>query len=134
MIKKLELKDLDKLNELLSNFNYKLTIEELINNEFLNILIYDDFKGVIVYDYIYDRIEIEYIIVGKKYRRLGIASELLNFIEKKHSNIKNITLEVKESNNIAINFYQKNGFKEITKRKNYYKNENGILMIKKLGE
>ena len=134
MIKELELNDLDKLNELLSTFNYKLTSEKLKNNEFLNILIYDDFKGAIVYDYIYDRIEIEYVIVDKKYRRLGIASELLNFIEKKHSNIKNITLEVKESNNIAINFYKKNGFEKTVRRKNYYENEDGILMIKKLGE
>ena len=46
----------------------------------------------------------------------------------------NITLEVRESNLSAINFYKKNGFNEITKRKNYYKDENGILMLKNLGE
>ena len=35
---------------------------------------------------------------------------------------------------LKINFYLKNGFKEVTRRKNYYKDEDGILMIKKLGE
>lgn len=131
MISRLELKDLDKVNELLSTFNNKLTIEELTNNEFLKVLIYDDFKGIIIYDYMYDRIEIEYIIVKEEYRRLGIATKLLNYIEEKYKNIDNITLEVRESNIEAINFYKKNGFKEAAIRKNYYKNENGILMIKK---
>lgn len=131
MIRDFELKDLDKVNEFLIEFNHKITKEELINNKFLNILIYDNYKGIIVYDYMYDRIEIEYIIVSERYRRLGIATKLLNYIEEKYRDIDNITLEVRESNIEAINFYKKNGFKEVTIRKNYYKDENGILMIKK---
>ena len=44
--------------------------------------------------------------------------------------IKNIFLEVRESNQTAINFYKKNKFKEISIRKNYYSKptENAIIM------
>ena len=83
--------------------------------------------GFINYDLIYDRIEINYIYVIEQFRNKGIAGELVKYIDK---NIKNITLEVKESNIQAINFYLKMGFKKVSVRENYYKNENGILMIK----
>ena len=43
---------------------------------------------------------------------------------------KDIFLEVRESNKVAINFYKKNNFKEISIRKNYYSEptENAIIM------
>lgn len=134
MIRDLELKNLDRANELLLEFNHKLTKEDFANNNFLNALVYDDYKGIVVYDYMYDRIEIEYIVVLEEYRKLGIATKLLNCILEKYDNINNITLEVRESNIIAIKFYEKNGFVKASRRKNYYKNEDGILMIKELGE
>ena len=34
--------------------------------------------------------------------------------------LKKISLEVSKSNDLAINFYKKNGFKTIGTRKNYY--------------
>ena len=135
MIRVFQYKDLDEINKLLEVFNYKLD-KESFNNDFLKVLVYEEnfIKGLLVYQYLYDRIEIDYIIVNEKYRNLGIATKLLAFIENEYKNINNITLEVRESNKEAIKFYLKNGFKEVTKRKNYYKNEDGILMIKNLGE
>ena len=135
MIRDLEEKDLLCANKLLNTFNYQIN-KESFNNDFLKVLVYEDknIKGILVYQYIYDRIEIDYIIVDEKYRNCGIATKLLKFVENKYNNIENITLEVRESNKSAINFYLKNGFKEVTKRKNYYKDEDGILMIKNLGE
>ena len=135
MIRVFQYKDLDEINKLLEVFNYKID-KESFNNDFLKVLVYEDnfIKGILVYQYLYDRIEIDYIIVNEKYRNLGIATKLLAFIENEYKNINNITLEVRESNKEAIKFYLKNGFKEVTKRKNYYKNEDGILMIKNLGE
>jgi ribosomal-protein-alanine N-acetyltransferase len=43
-----------------------------------------------------------------------------------------ITLEVRESNESAINFYDSQGFEKIAVRKNYYSNpiENAVLMTK----
>ena len=135
MIRVFQYKDLDEINKLLEVFNYKID-KESFNNDFLKVLVYEEnfIKGLLVYQYLYDRIEIDYIIVNEKYRNLGIATKLLAFIENEYKNINNITLEVRESNKEAIKFYLKNGFKEVTKRKNYYKNEDGILMIKNLGE
>ena len=89
-------------------------------------------KGIIVYELLYDRIEIEYIIVDVEYRKRGIGTLLLNEIEQK--GIKNITLEVRESNKEAIEFYKKNGYRIEAIRKNYYGSENGYLMLKELGE
>ena len=135
MIRELEEKDLVSVNHLLNNFNYQLN-KESFNNDFLKVLVYEEdlIKGILVYQYLYDRIEIDYIIVDISYRNLGIATKLLNFVINKYKDIKNVTLEVRESNKKAISFYLKNGFKEVIKRKNYYKDEDGILMIKNLGE
>ena len=100
-----------------------------IDSPFNKTVVYrlNEIMGFINYDLIYDRIEINYIYVIEQFRNKGIAGELVKYIDK---NIKNITLEVKESNIQAINFYLKMGFKKVSLRENYYKNENGILMIK----
>lgn len=134
MIRELEEKDFIKVNKLLKDFNYELN-KESFDNDFLKTLVYEDgfIKGVLVYQYIYNRAEIDYIIVDNNYRKLGIATKLLKHLEDSYK-LDNITLEVRESNKEAINFYLKNGFKEATRRKNYYKDEDGILMIKNLGE
>ena len=134
MIRELDEKDFIKVNELLKDFNYELN-KESFDNDFLKTLVYEDgfIKGVLVYQYIYNRAEIDYIIVDNNYRKLGIATKLLKYLEDSHK-LDNITLEVRESNKEAIKFYLKNGFKEVTRRKNYYKDEDGILMIKNLGE
>lgn len=133
MIRELRIEDIKEANLLLSSFSYSIS-EKSFDNVFFKTFVYyeDGIKGIIVYDLIYDRIEIEYIVVDSDYRRKGIATKLLKEIEK--NDIKNITLEVKESNLIAINFYKKNGFKIEAIRKNYYGNENGYLMLKELGE
>ncbi len=130
MIRKFENKDLNRINELLKSFNY-----ELKPSPFLHVIIYEEesIKAVLVYQLIYDRIEIDYIIVDKMYRKNGIGSELLDYLIK-NNNVKNITLEVNENNIAAINLYLKYGFKVVATRKNYYKDEDGLLMLKKLGD
>ena len=48
---------------------------------------------------------------------------------------EDIFLEVRESNQIAINFYLKAGFEKISVRKRFYSNptENALIMKKKAG-
>ncbi|MDO4962649.1 MAG: GNAT family N-acetyltransferase [bacterium] len=135
MIRKFKNTDLKEVNELLKNFNYTLTLDSFKTNQFLKCIVYEENSicGVLLFDYIYDRIEIEYIFVLDEYRNNFIGSNLLKYLEN-YSNLKNITLEVKESNKIAIKFYQKNGYKISTIRKNYYGSEDGFLMIKNLGD
>ena len=45
---------------------------------------------------------------------------------------KNITLEVRVSNEIARNLYKKFGFREVALRKFYYGDEDAILMEKQV--
>ena len=50
----------------------------------------------------------------------------------KEYNSKSIFLEVRENNKIAQQLYQKNGYLVINQRKNYYGEENGLMMRKEL--
>lgn len=119
------------------NFTYKLTEKEFSTNPYLKILTYvekDKIIGFLLYSLIYDRIEIEQFEVTTKERRKGIGNKLLNYLVEKYqdNNIKNITLEVKEDNIVAINLYKKYGFKKVSTREKYYDGINGILMEKAL--
>ena len=62
-------------------------------------------QGILVYDEIYDRIEIDYILVLEDVRRNGIGTKLLNYFDDQ----KQISLEVRENNVSAIEFYKKIG-------------------------
>ena len=83
-------------------------------------------KGLLVFEEIYDRVEIDYILVFDEYRKQGIGTKLLNYFPKDIS----ISLEVKESNRVAINFYEKNGFKVVATREKYYNGEDALLMCR----
>ncbi len=106
------------------------------SNPFLHRIEYclDDMAiGYLEYSIIYDRMEIDNILVLEKYRHMGIGSMLMDYIidiyEKEKLN--NITLEVRKSNANAINLYRKYGFIEVGVRKYYYGDEDGILMEKR---
>ncbi|MFO7792911.1 MAG: ribosomal protein S18-alanine N-acetyltransferase [Candidatus Saliniplasma sp.] len=75
------------------------------------------------------------LAVHPLYRRQGIGSTLLNkFITKCiNENIKVITLEVRPTNHIALNFYQNKNFRPIEVIEDFYTNgEKGIKMVKYL--
>ena len=46
------------------------------------------------------------------------------------NDVSNITLEVNINNISAIKLYEKNGFKVVSKRENYYNGVDGYLMLK----
>lgn len=131
MIRTPNLDELKYLYDLVeSEFNVKYS-----DNVYTNWLVYIDNNkiiGFLNYDSIYDKAEIEYIYVDPLYRKSGIATKLFNKmledLDKK--NINSITLEVRSDNTSAINFYEKNGFKSVSIRKNYYGNIDAILMIR----
>ena len=74
-----------------------------------------------------DSLEIMKIGVLPEVRQQGIATLLINEIKKKD---RDIFLEVRENNISAIKFYEKNFFRKIGQRKNYYSDtgESAILM------
>jgi ribosomal-protein-alanine N-acetyltransferase len=78
--------------------------------------------------------EIISIAVSPEYRKRGIGSSLLkkSLEVLKSKNVENVRLIVRKSNMIAQNFYRKHKFEEVEFIKNYYKNEDGIIMRKKI--
>ena len=73
------------------------------------------------------------LAVDPGYRRRGIAQALLLDLltAARSQGIRRVTLEVRESNSIARNFYARNGFVDIAIRKSYYRNpvEDAIVML-----
>ena len=125
-----ELNDIEVINSFLKEFNCYIDPFK----KYIGYMLDDKIVAFLNYSLIYERIEIEYIYTNSNYRNNGIASELLEYLVNLgiNNNCLNITLEVRRSNITAINFYQKNGFKKVSTRKNYYNNEDGILMLRKL--
>ena len=80
--------------------------------------------------------------IDPDFKRQGHGTVLLNYLikELRKKDIFEILLEVKVGNKSAIQFYKKQGFEEISVRKNYYtknsKNqlhrEDGIIMSIKI--
>ena len=136
MIKKLTSADIDYIEQIF-NLEKEIFKSSAFNKSYLDALIKGD--NSFIYAYLIDDkvsgylmildsidvYEILAIATIKEYRNKGIAQELLDKIKT-----KNIFLEVRESNQVAINFYKKNNFKEIRIRKNYYSEptENAIIM------
>lgn len=74
------------------------------------------------------------IAVRKEYRKMGVASALVEvFVRFAQANqLAFLTLEVRASNEAAIALYTKFGFQEAGRRKNYYDDpkEDAILMTR----
>ena len=136
----LDVKNVDDVIDIQNNLNIHILSKENILNDLNNsnfkclMAIYKgEIIGYISFSYIFD-IEIEAIVVKSSYQRQGLGSILLDYIFNFACNnkINNIFLEVRKSNFAAISLYKKFGFKEISVRKNYYKNNEDALILKKL--
>ena len=97
-------------------------------------VIADKSVGYLEYSLIYDRMEIDNFYVNEECRNNGIGTKLMSYLVSLAISLRvvNITLEVRVSNNIAINLYKKFGFREVALRKYYYGDEDGILMEKQV--
>jgi len=100
-------------------------VEYIINNEVV---------AKMKYSLIYDRMELDDILVKEEYRNKGIGNKMMGYLVSVaiSEKVVNITLEVRNSNEIARNMYKKFGFREVALRKLYYGNEDGILMEKQV--
>lgn len=105
------------------------TLEEMADKNEYKLLVFDeDVKGYLILHDSYDLYEIMKIAVEKEFRNKKIGEQLIKFYLDNWK--ENLFLEVRESNKIAICFYEKLGFKNVGKRKNYYPNgEAAILML-----
>ena len=135
MINKIEIKDFDRFNELglivNKNFVNVYDLNKLLESgyDFIygyyinNILV-----GFIHINKLYENMDIVNIVVDPDYRRRGIASSLLNYVISLFSDVSSIILEVNENNYSAIKLYEKQQFKVINKRLNYYGNDSALIM------
>lgn len=106
-----------------------------LNDPFEKIAVYNDngVKGVISYSIIYERAEVNYIVVLKEYRGNNIGNKLLNYaLADMKKSCFTVSLEVASDNAAAINLYLKNGFTVEATRPKYYKDKDGYLMVKDL--
>ena len=130
MIFSLDKNNIDNLDN--TFINKKYIEDELLNNPFGNVLLYEEDNiiiGYIYYSDIYDRVEINQFEIDLIHRNCGKGK---NFLKKFIKTVdKDITLEVKIDNNPAIKVYEDSGFKRIAIRKGYYKGIDGILMERK---
>ena len=128
--------ELTDISEIKDSFINKETIEkELKNNPFGKYLILKEDNEIIGYLYysdIYERAEINQFEINFIHRNCGKGSYLLK--ECLNRIKKDITLEVKEDNTVAIKLYEKNGFTKKAIRREYYNGVDGILMERKYEE
>lgn len=94
-------------------------------------LIDDNIAGLISFSIIYDRVELDYIWVDSNYRRMHIASQLIEFMFK-NTTTNSYSLEVAVDNAKAINLYKKYNFSVVTIRKNYYNGRDAYLMVREM--
>lgn len=136
---KMSLNDLESIKEILvSDFDdfwdYSILKDELssTNSYYLVAKSDNEILGFAGIKYVINEADIMNIVVKKSKRKLGIGSLLLkNIIELcKKLNISTLFLEVNEENIPAISLYKKFGFEKIGFRKNYYKENNAIVMKK----
>ena len=76
---------------------------------------------------------IDNVAVRPSCRRMGLGDKLLDvFIRFGQANLAFLTLEVRPSNTAAVALYEKNGFKEVGRRPNYYDNpkEDALLLTR----
>lgn len=87
--------------------------------------------GYIGMHHIFDIGYIANVAVKEAYRRQGVAGFLMEHIMAyaKKNKLDSLTLEVRENNLAAQNFYKNYGFAEVGVRKNYYSNptEHGLI-------
>ena len=80
---------------------------------------------------------IDNIAVREDYRGQGIADDLLDvFVRFGQAHLAFLTLEVRPSNEAAIQLYYKHGFAQVGRRKDYYRHpkEDAIIMTLEFGE
>ena len=108
-------KDMYSRNAIIDNIKNKSKLNIIEKNK-------KNYTGYACLSYFDTEGELLKISIKKEYQNKGYGFSLLNKIisEAKLKGIEKVFLEVRETNNIAISFYKKFGFKIISTRKEYY--------------
>ena len=141
LIRSMEKKDIEEIIEgekriFNTTLGYDYLLQELELNPFSQYLVLEIDNKVRGYIglWIADNMQIVNFYVDKEYQRMGFGTMIMEFVIKvcETSNITSLTLEVRESNDVAIKLYEKFGLKKVAVRKNYYDDgEDAFLMERK---
>lgn len=90
--------------------------------------------GFIVWQSIIDEMELHLIAIDPAFRRQKIATKLLQYLFQAAylRSVKRVLLEVRASNDAAIQLYEQQGFTVFSVRKNYYEGKEDALLMEKL--
>ena len=122
--------------EFINSWTFNQFLEEM-NKKFTRFLVYESegsIRGYVCAWVIADEMEITSFAVEKNSSRRGIGTCLLNELTNHDAppGTSAVFLEVRSRNRPAVKFYLKNGFTETGRCKNYYPDDDAILMEKKL--
>lgn len=112
---------------------YLYELEDNICAQLYIIKVADRIVGYIDFWITFESCQLCKIAVDKNYQGQGYGKQLMTFMfDKVKAQCETIFLEVRESNQKAIAFYENFAFFKINKRKNYYVDprEDGIIMGK----
>ena len=107
----------------------KHTFEKILEQRSLSfvIILNSQIVGFCIANKVLDECHLQNISVLETMRRQGVGNFMLDILKKRMSlsGITTILLEVRRSNKAAQDFYRRNGFQELSIRKDYYQTNNG---------
>ena len=133
MIKEIDETKRPKICDFLSNFGSIIPTFESYDHYY----VFEENQVWISFAYFqifYERAELLYLYVNENDRNLGYGTKFLKSLLDKmnHLGVEEITLEVNVQNEQAIHLYKKCGFEIVRTIKNYYQNQDGYMMYRKL--
>lgn len=135
MIREAEIKDFKIIyilgEEVQKNFKKKFNLENLIEESYFHILVYEEngkVVGFIIYTLLEKTVDIVELVVHSDYRNKKIATNLLDAMITNSNVDTTFFLEVAVDNFIAIKLYEKFGFETIYTRQKYYGQKDAYVM------
>ncbi|MGN8896582.1 ribosomal protein S18-alanine N-acetyltransferase [Flavonifractor sp. HCP28S3_F3] len=109
-------------------------LEQELYNDMISLVVAEGEDGTVLgygeVRAILDEGTLEKIAVAPQFRRQGVAEEILkSYLRLGQAHLAFLTLEVRESNTPAIRLYEKLGFREVGRRKNYYREEHEDALL-----
>ena len=102
----------------------KQTFDKILEQRSLSfvIILNSQIIGFCIANKVLDECHLQNISVLETMRRQGVGNFMLDILKKRMSlsGITTVLLEVRKSNKIAQDFYRRNGFQELSIRKDYY--------------
>ena len=135
MVNKITINDIERFNELgvlvNNNFSKVYNLNQILDSQYDDVYGYyidNMLVGFLHITKLYETMDIVNIVVDIEFRKMGIATKLINHVISLFDDIEQVMLEVNENNSSAISLYKKNKFEIISKRNNYYGSDAALIM------